>query len=152
MIANICQEIYPQNKIIISGTSDFKLSYAGNAEKININNHKINFDDIDSAIVCAGTAEALDAAIEVCRSRGTICMFSAIHVKVPVDMFRVHVKELNICGSCNDMDYLDDAMALLAKSKIADVITHELPFDEYKRAFELAGDKSGEVLKVTMIF
>ena len=79
-------------------------------------------------------------------------MFSAIHEKVPVDMFRVHVKELNICGSCNDMDYLDEAMDILAKSKIADVITHELAFDDYKRAFELAADKTGEVLKVSMVF
>ena len=152
MIANICQTMYPRNKLIISGTSDFKLSYAGNAEKININNRKVDCDDIDSALVCVGAVEALDTAIEVCRSRGTICMFSAIHEKVPVDMFKVHVKELNICGSCNDMDYLDDAMDILAKSKIADVITHELPFDEYKRAFELAADKTGEVLKVSMVF
>jgi len=151
MIANICQELYPQNKIIISGTSDFKLSHAKNAEKININKNKITFDDIDSAIVCAGTAGALDTAIEVCRSRGTICMFSAIHEKVPVDMFRVHVKELSINGSCNDMDYLDDAIDILSRGKIENVITHELPFDEYKRAFELAADKSGEVLKVSMI-
>jgi len=152
MIANICRELYPENKIIISGASDFKLSYAKNIEKININKTKIDFDDIDSAIVCAGTASALDTAIEACRSRGTVCMFSAIHEKVPVDMFKVHVKELNICGSCNDMDYLDDAVAMLAESNMADVITYELPFDEYKRAFELAADKSGEVLKVSMIF
>lgn len=151
MIANICQTIYPKNKIIISGTSDFKLSYAGNAEKININNNKITCDDIDSAFICAGTPEALDTAIEACRSRGTVCMFSAIHEKVPVDMFKVHMKELNICGSCNDMDYLDEAIDILSRSKIADVITHELPFDEYKKAFELAVDKTGETLKVSMI-
>jgi len=152
MIANICRELYPNNKIIISGTNDGKLRYAGNAEKININNKKIAFSDIDSAFVCAGTSEALDTAVEACRSRGTVCMFSAIHDKVPVDMFKVHVKELNICGSCNDMDYLDDAIDILSKSKIADVITHELPFDEYKRAFELASDKSSETLKVSMNF
>ncbi|MCL2774700.1 MAG: alcohol dehydrogenase catalytic domain-containing protein [Oscillospiraceae bacterium] len=152
MIANICQTMYPNNRIIISGTSDFKLSYAGNAEKININTSKITCDDIDSAFVCAGTAEALDAAVESCRSRGTICMFSAIHDKVPVDMFKVHVKELNICGSCNDMDYLDDAMDILSKSRISDVITHELPFNEYKKAFALASDKTSETLKVSMIF
>jgi len=89
--------------------------------------------------------------VQACRSRGTICVFSAIHEKVPVDMFRVHVKELNICGSCNDMDYLDDAINILASSKIADVITHEVPFDEYKRAFELATGKKSETLKVSMI-
>ena len=165
MIANIVQSMYPRNKIIISGTNDFKLSYAGNAAKININNYKssaeiteeiLNKTDgegIDSAIVCAGTVDALDTAVEVCRSRGTVCVFSAIHDKAPVDMFKVHVKELNICGSCNDMDYLDEAMDILSKDKkISDVITHELPFDEYKSAFELASDKTSETLKVSMIF
>jgi len=152
MIANICQTIYPHNKLIISGTSDFKLSHAGSAEKINIKNKKIDCDDIDSAFVCAGTAEALDTAVEACRSRGTICVFSAIHEKTPVDMFKVHVKELNICGSCNDMDYLDDAMDILSKSDIAKVITHELPFEEYEKAFAFASDKSSETLKVSVIF
>ena len=50
------------------------------------------------------------------------------------------------------MDYLDEAMDILAKSRIADIITHELPFDEYKRAFEFASDKTGDTLKVSMIF
>lgn len=160
MIANICESIYPRNKLIISGTHDFKLSYAGNADKININNFKniteeiikrTDGNGIDSAIICVGSADALDTAVEVCRSRGTVCMFSAIHDKAPVDMFRVHVKELNICGSCNDMDYLDEAIDILAKSQIADVITHELSFDDYKRAFELAANKDSETLKVSMI-
>ena len=151
MIANICRELFPRNRIIISGKYDFRLNHAGDAEKINIKNQKIIYDDIDSAIVCTGTAEALDTAIEACRSRGTVCIFSAIHDKVPVDMFKVHVKELNICGSCNDMDYLDEAINILANGKISDVITHELPFDEYKKAFELASGKKSETLKVSMI-
>ena len=152
MIVNICQSMFPNNQTIISGTNDYKLSHAGNTEKININNKKITCNDIDSAFVCAGTPEALDTGVEACRSRGTVCMFSAIHDKVPVDMFKVHVKELNICGSCNDMDELDEAIDILAKSKIADVITHELPFNEYKKAFELASDKSSETLKISIIF
>ena len=164
MIANIIQTMYPNNKTIISGKYDFRLNHAGNIEKINIKNYKSSAEiteevlkrtggeGIDSAIICTGTAEALDTAVEVCRSRGTICVFSAIHGKAPVDMFKVHVKELNICGSCNDMDYLDDAMDILSKSKIADVITHELLFDEYKTAFELASSKKSETLKVSMVF
>jgi threonine dehydrogenase-like Zn-dependent dehydrogenase len=164
MIANIVKTLYPQNKIIISGKYDFRLNHAGNITKINIKNAKstqevaeeiirtTNGEGIDSAIICAGTTEALDTAIEVCRSRGTICVFSAIDGKAPVDMFKVHVKELNICGSCNDMDYLDDAVEILAKSRIADVITHELPFDDYKKACELASGKKNETLKVSLTF
>jgi len=164
MIANICREIYPKNKIIISGKYDFRLNHADNAEKINIKNYhssaevteeiikRTNGEGIDSAIICTGTFEALDTAVEVCRSRGTVCVFSAIHEKAPVDMFKVHVKELNICGSCNDMDYLDEAIDILSKGKISGVITHELPFDEYKKAFELASDKKSEALKVSLVF
>ena len=167
MIANICRAMYPGNKTIISGRHDFRLNYAGNnneTEKINAKNYKSakeiteeilkrsGGEGIDSAIICVGTADALDTAVEVCRSRGTVCVFSAIHEKAPVDMFRVHVKELNICGSCNDMDYLDAAVNILATGEIANVITHELPFDDYERAFKLISDKRSETLKVSLIF
>ena len=160
MTANICQAMFPQNKLIILGKYDFRLKYAGGADKININNCEsvageiiklTGGEGIDSAILCVGTAEAMDMAVEVCRSRGTVCVFSAIHEKVSVDLFKVHVKELNICGSCNDMNYLDDAMDILAKSRIADVITHKVPFDEYKKAFELAAGRKSEALKVSII-
>ena len=164
MIANILGELYPEKLLIISGTNDFKLRRARKAERINIKNfnsyadvigeiiNKTDGEGIDSAFVCVGSAGALDAAVDVCRSRGTVCAFSAIHGKTPVDMFKVHVKELNICGSCNDMDCLDEAVGILAGGGAADVITHELPFDEYKRAFELASDKSGDALKVCLTF
>jgi threonine dehydrogenase-like Zn-dependent dehydrogenase len=131
MTANICASMYPDNKITIAGKYDFRLNYAGEAEKINITKDKTTVGDIDSAIVCAGTQGALDMAVEACRSRGTVCVFSAIHGKASVDMFKVHVKELSICGSCNDENYLDEAMEILKKSDISKIITHRLPFDEY---------------------
>jgi len=163
MIANIVQTLYPNNRTIMSGKYDFRLNHAGNVKKINIKNYHstqevadeiiraTNGEGIDGAIICVGSVEALDTAIEVCRSRGTICVFSAIEGKAPVDMFKVHVKELNICGSCNDMDYLDDAIKILSESNIGDLITHEIAFDDYKTAFELASGKKNEALKVSMV-
>lgn len=60
-----------------------------------------------------------------------ICLiFSAIPQKPAIDLLKVHVKELNICGSCNDMDYLDRAIEYLQDEslRLKEVITHKLPF------------------------
>ncbi|MCL2059636.1 MAG: alcohol dehydrogenase catalytic domain-containing protein [Oscillospiraceae bacterium] len=164
MISNIICDMFPDSRSIISGTHDFKMAHARGAEKININKlpshaaataeiiKRAGGEGVGSAIICVGAPEALTTAIEVCRPRGTVCVFSAIHGNPPIDMLKIHIKELNICGSCNDMDFLDEAMAILAKDALADVITHELPIGEYEKAFELAGDKESGALKVCLLF
>ena len=71
-----------------------------------------------------------------------------------IDLFRVHVKELNLCGSCNDENYLDRALELLDKQELGlkDMITHRIPFDNWEKAFELAEKGKDEALKVTLTF
>jgi len=123
--AKLCVSRRPK-KIILLGRHDYRLSRANSDanEIITVNEKKYpdavariteltNGEGIDSCVVCTANKDAVDIGISALRSRGTLCLFSGPGGKTPVDLFKVHVKELNICGSCNDEGYLDEALELL---------------------------------------
>jgi len=111
-------------------------------------------EGIDTAILCVSDPAAVDLCVEVLRSRGILVIFSALNEKTPVDLFRVHLKELNILGSNNDENYMDEAMRLLNDPSMGfqSIITHEIPFEQWEEAFRLADEGKGDCLKVTMTF
>lgn len=160
MIANICG-VYSNANVILLGRYEFRMSHAQNAVKLNEStcsdviaeiNRITNGVNIDSSIVCVGTRRAVDIAVDSLRSRGTACIFSAVHEDCPIDLFKVHVKELNICGSCNDMNYLDESMELISRGVFDSIVTHTLKFSEYEKAFDIAVNKKNEALKVSLMF
>lgn len=109
---------------------------------------------VDTALLCVGSAEAVNTAIAVLRPRGTLSVFSAVEPMPDINLFRVHVKELNVCGSCNDEGLLDQAVKVL-ESQPADfeaMVTHRLPFSRWREAFRLAVEGKDEALKVSLVF
>ena len=72
----------------------------------------------------------------------------------PVDMMRVHMKELTIAGSNNDEDLMDEAIRLMQDPALdlGSIITHELPFEKWEDAFYLAGQGKSRSLKVSILF
>jgi len=161
MIAKLCQA-YKPSKVIISGRHPFRLALADGAIRIHERGDGKNLEDImeatngegiDSAILCAGTAQAITTCMAALRSRGTLSVFSAVEGLVPVDMFKVHVKELNICGSCNDMDFLDKSLTLLEDRtlELGKVITQQMPLEKWEEAFQLARAGKDSALKVSLV-
>lgn len=161
MTAKLCQAYRPA-KVILSGRHPFRLSMAEGAVRIHERGDGKNLDDImdatngegiDAAILCVGTAQAVETCIAALRSRGTLSVFSGIEKPVPVDLFKVHVKELNICGSCNDMELLDKALELLQDKSLnlGKVITDQMPLDKWEEAFDLARRGKDRALKVTFV-
>ena len=154
---------YKPKQVILSGRHDYRLQQAAPAETLNekqtpdIVDAIMRLTDgecIDSAILCVSSPQAMDTAVEVLRARGTVCVFSAISGKTPVDLFKVHVKELTIAGACNDENFMDEAMLLLEDPalNIGGIITHEMPFDQWEKAFHQAENGKDSGLKVSMIF
>ena len=155
---------YTKGKIILLGRHDFRMQMAPQAIAI----HEKRTPDVqkaileatggvgvDTAILCVGTSQAVDIGIEALRSRGTLSVFSAVQPAPAIDLFKVHVKELNICGSCNDMDALDEALSLIIdpKMQMDQIITHKLDFEtQWQEAFRLAEFGKDEALKVSMCF
>ena len=162
LMSRLCN-IYENVKVILLGRHPFRMKHAINAITINEKKSEnvlgkimdaTDSKGVDSAVLCVGTNEALDLAVAALRARGTLSVFSGIPGKPTIDMFKVHVKELNICGSCNDMNYLDKALEYLQDEELnlKEVITHQLPFDQFEEAFHLASKGKDRALKVSLIF
>ncbi|NLO82865.1 MAG: alcohol dehydrogenase catalytic domain-containing protein [Clostridiales bacterium] len=162
LMSRLCK-VYKDAKVILLGRHPFRMERAGNAITINERTSDNPLAEVmkatdgkgvDSAVLCVGTNQALDLAVAALRPRGTLSVFSAIAGRPTIDMFKVHVKELNICGSCNDMNYLDRALEYLQDEELnlKEVITHQLPFDRFEEAFRLVSKGKDSALKVSLIF
>ena len=153
---------YNPGRVIVSGHHPFRLKMSGavtidQGEEPDIDQKILELtggEGVDTAILCVGTAAAVETGVRSLRSRGTLAVFSAVSPPPSIDLFKVHVKELNICGSCNDDDMLDKAVEFLANqaADFEELVTHRLPFDEWERAFYLAEHGKDEAVKVSLVF
>lgn len=163
MISKLCALKKPK-QIIHTGFFDDRLKHAEGplTVTINVNNEKnlaekitqlTEGEGVGAAILCVSSPAALDLCLEMLQSRGTLVIFSAFGEKTPVDLLRVHLKELNIAGSNNDENFPDEAMGLLADPalNLQSIITHELPFDQWEEGFRLASKEKNSCLKVSLI-
>ena len=150
-------------KIIVIGRHDFRLRYMPTAWTIHENRtgdtertirELSGGEGVDVAILCTGSAEAVRLGLASLRARGRLVLFSAVVRPVPLDLFRVHVQELEILGACNDEDLRAEALALLTDAALGlgELITHRLPFREWRRALDLAAEGKEEAMKVAMVF
>jgi 2-desacetyl-2-hydroxyethyl bacteriochlorophyllide A dehydrogenase len=149
-------------KIVVAGHHDFRLSQIGGAVAINTN----GVSDISSAllaeapggydamILAVGSAKGVETGIETLKAKGRCVIFSAIFGKTPIDLFKVHVKELEIIGACNDNDMLDRAVGMLADKRLGldKLVTHRFALEDFEKAFALAETGREEAMKVAFVF
>ena len=150
-------------RVVLAGRHDFRLSRAGGATTLNLRNISDPLSlllssspagGFDAVIATVGAIEAVQWGLQLLRPKGRLVLFAAMPGQTPVDLFRVHVKELEVVGACNDEDRFDDAMRLLADSplKLHELITHRIPWQQYEQAFSLAANRHDAALKVTLIW
>ena len=162
LIARLASRCEPR-KIILVGRHDFRLNQVPGAVTI----HEKRSTDVraavlaandgagvDVAVMAAGTQSALDLCTASLRARGRVVVFSAIHGPARFDLFRLHTRELEILGACNDQDLIEPALERLSDSQLglASLVTHQLPFAAWPRAFALARQGKDEALKVALVF
>lgn len=111
-------------------------------------------DGVDAAILAVADVGALNDCLRSLRPRGCLVVFAALVEPAPVDLFRVHLHELEIRGACNDEDYLDEALPLLGDPHLGleRVVTHRIPFAAWRDAFALAAEGKDRALKVALTF
>ncbi len=109
---------------------------------------------VDAAIMAVGNQQALDLCLASLRTRGRAVVFSGVGGAVNVNLFRLHTQELEILGACNDQDLIDGALNQLADPKLGlcSLVTHRLPFDQWKQAFDLARNGKDRALKIALLF
>jgi threonine dehydrogenase-like Zn-dependent dehydrogenase len=166
LIARLAQTLQLE-KVIIAGRHDFRLGFAAGAIQVN---EKKEADAMarlraeseiadrppgyDAVIQAVSTAQAVRQGLSLLRSKGRLVVFSAVTGDTPIDLFDLHVRELEMVGACNDQDLLDDAIARLEMSSLAlgDLVTHKLPLEDYAVAFDLAAHGREEAMKVAFVF
>jgi len=92
--------------------------------------------------------------VECLKARGRLVVFSAIAGQTPVDLFTVHVKELEMVGACNDMDMLDRAVGMLGAPELglSELVTQRFGLEDFEKAFALAEGGKEDALKVAFTF
>jgi threonine dehydrogenase-like Zn-dependent dehydrogenase len=147
-------------EVLVAGHRDFRLAHAGSAATVNTTGSAdltqtllaahggVGYD----AIILATARAPVNAVLSCLRRKGRLVFFSAVPGDTPVDLFSVHVKELELIGACNDEDRLDDALAYLVAhgDALANLVTHHLPLDAYQDALDLAAHAHDRAIKVAM--
>ncbi len=159
---------FQPSKVVMAGWFDFRLGFARGAVQLNTRGasdpvkmmkEAIRGSDqpalgYDAVIIAVGSPQAFTQGLQCLKPKGRLVLFSAIAGETPIDLFSVHLKELEIIGACNDQDRFDQAVGMLADPKLgmADIITHRFTIQEYQQAFDLAGSGHGRALKVSIVF
>jgi threonine dehydrogenase-like Zn-dependent dehydrogenase len=145
--------------ITMTGEHDFRLAAATVDDRINIHRSDAqqqlqSLGPFDAAILAVGNGKAAQQGLAMIRPKGRLVIFSAVNDPTPLDLLRVHIKELEIVGACNDEDRLDDAVARLAAApdQFARLVTHRFPLEKYEQAFALAAEGHDKALKVAFNF
>ena len=137
-------------EVIVSGKEPFRLSKIPGVTIV----EELPVKSVDVAILAVSSATAAVACIAALRPRGRMVVFSALKEPVAIDLFAIHLAELEIVGACNDEDRMKESLACLTDPLLAihEIITHEIAFENWEEAFDLARNGHDRALKVSIMF
>ncbi len=150
-------------KVVIAGWQDYRLNFAMGATRVNTAQAadprarlraEVGADGYDAVILAVSSVRAAQDGLALLRAKGRLVVFSALPRETPVDLFDVHVRELEIVGACNDQDRLDEAVACLADPalRLGELVTHTFPLEAYQDALHMAAAGHDRALKVAFAF
>ncbi len=137
-------------RVLVAGKEPFRLGMIPGVEIVDYN----LVESVDIAILAVSSADALLTCLGSLRKRGRLVVFSLLQEPIPLNLFDLHVSELEIVGCCNDENKIDESLECLQDPKLnlAELITHQIPFDQWEDAFDLARNRHDRALKVALIF
>lgn len=150
------------HKIVVAGYDDARLARASGS--VTVNTRGIDAQvalqreappmGYDAAILAVSAPDVLNTALALLRPRGRLVLFAPLPSETPVDLVRVHLKELEIVGACNDPDLFDMAVGLLNDPvlRLDELITHRYRLAEFRAAFSIAASREDGALKPAIIF
>ncbi len=138
------------NHVLVSGRTPFRLQMIPEVEIVT----DVPVRSVDIGILAVSDADAVNTCMKALRPRGRMVVFSTVHQPVLIDLFSLHVLELEIAGACNDENKIDDSLQCLNDKSLAleDIVTHQVAFDNWEEAFELARNGHDKALKVALVF
>lgn len=108
-------------------------------------------EGVDLVIETAGTAEAVEQAVELCRPGGRVVLTGLPHQPTELNFFWVVQRELRIIGSMIYQNEFHEAMRLLAVGavRVERLLTHQFPLERIQEAFQV--HRSPDSIKVALI-
>jgi threonine dehydrogenase-like Zn-dependent dehydrogenase len=150
-------------QVVIAGHHDSRLAFAPGALPVNLRNVTdpaaalrvaSGGAGFDAAILAVGSAGAFRIGLHSLRPKGRLVIFAPLPGETPVDLFTVLLRELEIVGSVNDPNLMDEAIEALADPELApgDLVTHRFRIEDYREAFALAASRQGGAMKIAFTF
>ncbi len=137
-------------RVLVSGRTPFRLQMIPGVEIAESDPVR----SVDIAILAVSSSDAVETCVKALRPRGRLIIFSSVEKPLPIDLFHLHILELEVVGACNDEDRMDEALRCISDRELAlsELITHQLPLRDWNEAFSLARDCHDEALKVAIRF
>jgi threonine dehydrogenase-like Zn-dependent dehydrogenase len=152
-----------QREVVVAGHEPFRLAQARGARTVCTRAASdapacllgaAGADGYQAAVLAVGSPQAAADAVAVLAPRGRLVLFAALAGGCQLDLLRVHARELEIVGACNDQDRFDAAVELLAQPGLAlgELVTHAFPLAAFAEALALAARGHDRALKVAFTF
>ena len=137
-------------RVLVSGREPFRLQQIPGVEIVDA----VPARSVDVAILAVSASNAVETCLRALRPRGRLVVFSTVPEPVLLSLFNIHVSELEVVGSCNDENKIDESLQCLTEEGLAleSIITHQIPFDRWEEAFDLARNGHDKALKVALVF
>lgn len=137
-------------RVLVAGKEPFRLGMIPGVEIADVP----PIQSVDVAILAVSSPDAVLTCMTSLKRRGRLVVFSLIQDPVPIDLFELLLSELEIVGCRNDEDRIEESLACLQDPalNLSQLITHQVPFENWEEAFYLAGDRHDKALKVAIVF
>lgn len=138
------------SRVLVSGREPFRIGMIPNVEIFDATADEL----VDVSILAVSSSDAFKTCFNALRKRGRLVVFSLIETPVEINLFKLHVEELEIVGCCNDEHKIDESLICLSDSSLnlSALITQEIPFENWEEAFDLARNQHNKTLKVALTF
>jgi L-iditol 2-dehydrogenase len=112
-----------------------------------------NICEFDHVFITFGHKSVIEDAFNVIKRKGKIISIALFEEKVPIDLNKVMISEVQMFGS--SMYVMEDfkmAIDIIASQKynLESLVTHSYPFEQISEAMETALTKSGSPIKIVV--
>jgi threonine dehydrogenase-like Zn-dependent dehydrogenase len=105
---------------------------------------------VDVAIEATGSGAAPTIGLRLLRPRGILIVFSYIWKPEVLDMGLIHMRELNVLGSCRSHRAFGTCLDLIAQGRIdtESLIDRSLPLEDFQRGLRILREEKANIFKV----
>jgi threonine dehydrogenase-like Zn-dependent dehydrogenase len=105
---------------------------------------------VDIVVEATGSGTSPSLGLNALRPRGTLVVFSYIWKPEILDMGLIHMKELNLPGSCRSGDTFESSLKLMAEGRIDTeaLVDLAVPLEDYEQPLTRLSEDKAHTFKV----